>query len=154
MQRDRAAQIQRDRHDTHRSAPPVASRPSRKIPAARGPWRGQHTYLRAEIMRARAAQPRTTRHAGKVNARALKAKGHGGPNTTGYARHSPLHAARRVEAEWEDSSCPGALAGPRVVRKAMQEDTCRTLHCKARLAHSCARMFGKLGKPRLALKAP
>ena len=62
-------------------------------------------------MRARAAQPRTTRHAGKVNARALKAKGHGGPNTTGYARHSPLHAARRVEAEWEDSSCPGGPGG-------------------------------------------
>ena len=84
----------------------------------------------------------------------MEAEGHGSPKTTGWAGHSPLRAARRVEAEREDSSCPGALAGPRAVRKAMQEDTCRTLPCKARLAHSCARMFGKLGKPRLALKAP
>jgi hypothetical protein len=48
---------------------------------------------------------------------------------------------------------PGGAKG--VVREAnMQEDTYRTFPCKARLAHSCARMFGKLVKPRLALKAP
>ena len=51
--------------------------------------------------------------AGKVNARALKAKEHGSPKTTGWVRHSPLRAARRVGAEREDCRCPGALAGPR-----------------------------------------
>jgi hypothetical protein len=49
---------------------------------------------------------------GKVNARACPAEGHGSPNTTRQARHSPLRATRRIGAEREDFSCPGAPARP------------------------------------------
>ena len=152
-----AAQIQRDRHDTHRSAPPVASGPSGKISAARGPWRGQHTYLLARRDSARARS--TAAHNQKCrkgDCARVKGKGtwqpkYNGIGTTLIVPRRPLRRGRA--GRFQLPGGPGEAKG--TVREAnMQEDTYRTLPCKARLAHSCARMFGKLGKPRVALKAP
>ena len=72
-------------------------------------------------------------------------------NMIGRTLTHPLRATHRVGAERKGE---GGLPGPRAVREARQYDTRRTLPCTAELARSCARMFGKLWKPTLALKEP
>jgi hypothetical protein len=84
----------------------------------------------------------------------MKAEGQGGSKTTGWAGHSPLRAAHRVGAEREDPAAASPAGGDNDSEREGNKVTRTTLLCKARLANSCAHLFGKLGKHDLAVKAP